>query len=47
MSLLRRVIELKPDHEEAGAQLDALLASQDPEAPPSNEGFLKKFFGRS
>jgi tetratricopeptide (TPR) repeat protein len=47
ISLLRRVIELKPDYEEAGAQLDALLASQDPEGPPPNEGFLKKFFGRS
>jgi Domain of unknown function (DUF4388)/DnaJ domain len=46
ISLLRRVVELRPEHEQAVADLDALLLTEPPEPPPT-EGFLKKFFGRS
>jgi curved DNA-binding protein CbpA len=44
ITLLQKVLKLKPEHEEARADLNAL--TPEPEPPPANEGFLKKFFGR-
>jgi hypothetical protein len=46
VSLLRRVVELKPDHEQALADLDALVTAE-PGEPKPEGGILKKFFGRS
>jgi hypothetical protein len=47
ISLLRRVLELNSEHTKATADLDALLAEQQPEPPAPSGGILKKFFGRS
>ena len=44
-TMFRKVVDLKPDHEEALAQL-AELAPPDPEPGPSG-GFIKKIFGKS
>jgi len=41
--MFRKVAELKPDHEEAAAELSAL--GPEPEVPESG-GLLKKLFGR-
>jgi cytochrome c-type biogenesis protein CcmH/NrfG len=45
VSMFRKVLDLKPDHEEALAQLDGLTPEQ-PESGPGG-GFIKKIFGRS
>ena len=45
VSMFRKVLDLKPDHEEALAQLDG-LAPEQPEPGPGG-GFIKKIFGRS
>ena len=48
-SMLRRVLELQPDHEEAAAALRELAPPPEPEteteAPPSG-GLLKRLFGK-
>ncbi len=41
-----RVLELKPDHEQAAAEL-AALQPEGPPQPPSSGGLLKKFFGKT
>lgn len=43
-TMLRKVLELKPDHEEAHAELEALEAESPPEPPDS--GLLKKLLRR-
>jgi cytochrome c-type biogenesis protein CcmH/NrfG len=45
ITLLRRVLELNPEHQQAPADLDALAPSEST-SPPQGEGFLKKFFGK-
>lgn len=45
-SMFRKVVELKPDHEEAAGQLAELATSDEPAAEPEKPGFLKKLFGR-
>ena len=49
-SMLRRVLELQPDHEEAAALLREIAPAPEPEAepepPPSGGGLLKRLFGR-
>jgi hypothetical protein len=44
--MYRKVVELKPDHEQALVQV-ALLVPQNPETPPESGGLLKKIFGKS
>jgi hypothetical protein len=44
VALLKKVLELKPDHEEAFADLTQLAPPPDEE--PQNQGFLKKLFGK-
>jgi hypothetical protein len=43
--MFRKVLDLKPDHEEALAQLGELVPAE-PEPGPGG-GFIKKIFGRS
>jgi len=45
LTYLRKVVELKPDHQEAQNDLAELAPSDEPPAP--SEGILKKLFGRS
>jgi tetratricopeptide (TPR) repeat protein len=47
-SMLRKVVELDPSHEEAAAQLAELAPATPPEPapPPDKPGLLKKLFGR-
>ncbi len=49
-SMLRRVLELQPDHEEAAAALRELAPAPEPAAepqpPPSGGGLLKRLFGK-
>ena len=49
-SMLRRVLELQPDHEEAAALLREIAPAPEPEAepepPPSGGRLLKRLFGR-
>lgn len=48
-SMLRRVLELQPDHEEAAAALRELAPAPEPEAepqPPPSGGLLKRLFGK-
>jgi hypothetical protein len=49
LSMFRKAVELKPEHEEAKKELSELEAALVVEAPPPEEtpGFLKKIFGRS
>jgi tetratricopeptide (TPR) repeat protein len=47
-SMLRKVVELRPDHEQAQSELAALVANEPP--PPTDAprgGLLKKLFGKS
>jgi tetratricopeptide (TPR) repeat protein len=46
MSMFRKALEAKPDHEQAAAELAALPTEQ-PAPPPEGGGILKKLFGRS
>jgi curved DNA-binding protein CbpA len=46
LSMYRKVVELKPDHEEALVQV-ASLAPQTTEAPAEGGSLLKKIFGKS
>ena len=46
LTMYRKVVELKPDHEQALVQV-ALLVPQDPETPPESGGLLKRIFGKS
>ena len=46
LTMFRKVVELKPDHEEALVQV-ATLTPQDTEPPQEGGGILKKIFGRS
>jgi tetratricopeptide (TPR) repeat protein len=43
---LRRVLELRPEHEEAARDLNELTPTEDPDAPKEG-GIFKKFFGSS
>ena len=46
ITMLRRVLELQPEHQEAAAAL-VRLGPDDPGSPPNDEGgFLKKIFGK-
>jgi hypothetical protein len=45
VTYLRKVVEMKPDHEPAQTDLAELASFE--EAPPPSEGLLKKLFGRS
>jgi curved DNA-binding protein CbpA len=45
-SMFRKVLELKPDHEEALAAM-ASLAPENPQPPPEGGGLLKKLFGKT
>ncbi len=45
-SMYRKLVELKPEHEEAAAQLAELAPSLESEPSPDKQGLLKKFFGR-
>jgi len=45
LTMLRRAVELKPEHEEAAAELAESIAVE-PESPePSSGGFIRKLFG--
>jgi hypothetical protein len=44
VGMFRKVVELRPEHEDAMAELTAL--GPEPEAPESSGGFLKNLFGR-
>jgi hypothetical protein len=44
--MYRKVLELRPDHEEALREL-ASIAPEEPEPPEARSGLLKKLFGRS
>jgi tetratricopeptide (TPR) repeat protein len=46
LSMYRKAVELKPEHEEALAQLAELTPPPEEEPPPDKPGLLKKFFGR-
>ena len=46
LTFLRKVVELKPEHEQAQADLAELTMPTEPETP-HNEGLLKKLFGKS
>lgn len=46
VSMFRKALEAKPDHEQAAAEL-AGLAPEEAPSPPESGGLLKKFFGRS
>jgi tetratricopeptide (TPR) repeat protein len=46
LTFLRKVVELKPEHEQAQADLAELTMPTEPETP-QNEGLLKKLFGKS
>jgi tetratricopeptide (TPR) repeat protein len=46
LAMFRKVVELKPDHEEALVQV-ATLTPQEPEPPQEGGGILKRIFGRS
>jgi cytochrome c-type biogenesis protein CcmH/NrfG len=43
-SMFRRALELKPDHEEAAAELAEPTAES--EAPSGGGGFIRKLFGK-
>ena len=43
----RKVLELKPGHEEAQVELEKLLAENPPESPAGGGGLIKKLFGKS
>ena len=45
--MLRRAVELAPDHEEAQADLALLTASTEPDEPPAKGGIIKRLFNRS
>jgi hypothetical protein len=46
VSLLRKVVELSPEHQEAASEL-AALAPEEPQPPPGEGGgLLKKLFGK-
>jgi tetratricopeptide (TPR) repeat protein len=47
LSMLRKVLELKPEHEEAAAELAALAPPDEQAPPPEGGGLLKKLFGKS
>jgi hypothetical protein len=46
ISMLRKAVELDPENQQAGAELDALGPEAAPPAPEGG-GFLKKLFGKS
>jgi tetratricopeptide (TPR) repeat protein len=46
VSMFRKALEAKPDHEQAASELGA-LEPQDAAPPPESGGLLKKLFGRS
>ena len=46
VSMFRKVVELKPDHE-AAASLKALAPEPVPEAPSTDSGLLRRLFGKS
>lgn len=45
-SMFRKVVELRPDHEEAAAQLAELAPAAEAAPEPEKPGLLKKLFGR-
>jgi hypothetical protein len=49
VSMFRKVLELKPDHEAAMKELAGLdpVEPQEPPPPPESRGFLKKIFGKT
>jgi tetratricopeptide (TPR) repeat protein len=48
LGMFRKVVELKPDYEEAAKEVEALEPKAEPaEEEPPPGGLLKKFFGRS
>jgi curved DNA-binding protein CbpA len=46
VSMFKKALEMKPDHEAATQELAGLEAAEPPESPPPPEGFLKKLFGK-
>jgi hypothetical protein len=44
--MLRKVLELKPEHDEAAVELAALTADE-ADAAPEGRGLLKKLFGKT
>lgn len=46
-SMFRKVLDLKPEHEQAAAELEALAPEAPEPAPPESGGLLKKIFGKS
>jgi tetratricopeptide (TPR) repeat protein len=50
ISMFKKAVELKPEHEEAAAELRALAPEPEPEEqveePPPSGGLLKKLFRR-